>query len=47
MSLGSVKPKRSRVAAVHQKVITENRIMGEFINKSKSLFFEKENQPNK
>lgn len=43
-SLGSIKPEGSRIAAVHYKVIfTGNRKIVEFANKSKKLFFEKEN----
>lgn len=36
---GLCEPKWPKIAAVHEKVITDNRKMVEFINKSKRLFF--------
>ena len=44
VSLGSIKPEGSRIAAVYYKVIfTGNGKTVAFANKSKRLFFEKEN----
>ena len=38
---GLYKAKWPKIAAIHEKVITDNRKMVEFMNKSKSLFFKK------